>query len=329
MRRAAAWLMIAALTLGAPAPSFAYLKFGVRMGGTLINVKWNRPVAYFISDQPGNGVGATELRDAVSRAFSTWQDVPTASVQSQFLGFTQAQPGDVDGRTTFGFLNRPEMDRVLGATSIMLDAVTGEIIEADVFFNSRFTWSTAAAGEPGRVDLQSVALHEIGHLYGLGHSGIGETEIAGAGRRVLGSGAVMFPIALSAGSTADRILEPDDRAGISDLYPRGAFDESASSLSGRVTKNGAGVFGAHLAAFNLETGAIVGGFTLNAQGDFVIGALPPGPYLVRAEPLDDADPDSFFPDIVDVDYGVTYSPRVVIAPAGGNAAGVNIQVRPK
>jgi hypothetical protein len=329
MRRAAAWLMIAELTLGAPAPSFAYLKFGVRMGGTLINVRWNRPVAYFISDQPGNGVGATELRDAVSRAFSTWQDVPTASVQSQFLGFTQAQPGDVDGRTTFGFLNRPEMDRVLGATSIMLDAVTGEIIEADVFFNSRFTWSTAAAGEPGRVDLQSVALHEIGHLYGLGHSGIGETEIAGAGRRVLGSGAVMFPIALSAGSTADRILEPDDRAGISDLYPRGAFDESASSLSGRVTKNGAGVFGAHLAAFNLETGAIVGGFTLNAQGDFVIGALPPGPYLVRAEPLDDADPDSFFPDIVDVDYGVTYSPRVVIAPAGGNAAGVNIQVRPK
>jgi hypothetical protein len=329
MRRAAVWLMSAALTLGAPSPSFAYLKFGVRVGSTLINVKWNRPVAYFINDQPGNGVGATELRDAVSRAFSTWQDVPTGNVQSQFLGFTQAQPEDVDGRTTFGFLNRPEMDRVLGATSIMLDATSGEIIEADVFFNSRFTWSTAAGGEPGRVDLQSVALHEIGHLYGLGHSGIGETEFAGAGRRVLGSGAVMFPIALSAGATADRTLEPDDRAGISDLYPRGAFDESASSLSGRVTKNGAGVFGAHVAAFNLETGAIIGGFTLNTQGDFVIGALPPGPYLVRAEPLDDADPDSFFPGIVEVDYGVTYSSRVVIAPAGGNAADVNIQVRPK
>ncbi len=104
---------------------------------------------------------------------------------------------------------------------------------------------------------------------------------------------------------------------------------SASSISGRITKNGAGVFGAHIAAFNLETGEIVGGFTLNANGDYVIGALPPGPYVVRVEPLDDADPESFFPGITDVNFAVTYSPRLVIAPSGGNAEGVNVEVRPK
>jgi hypothetical protein len=174
-----------------------------------------------------------------------------------------------------------------------------------------------------------VALHEIGHLFGLGHSAIGETEMVAGGRRVLGTGAVMFPIALSDGSIADRALQPDDRAGIADLYPRADFDESASSISGRITKNGAGVFGAHIAAFNLETGAIVGGFTLNSNGDYVIGALPPGPYVVRVEPLDDADPESFFPGITDVNFTVTYSPRLVIAPSGGNAEGVNVEVRPK
>lgn len=329
MKRAVAALVVASIVIGLPAPAFAYLKFGVRIGGDLVNVRWNRSVSYFISERTVPGVSATDLRDAVGRAFATWQAVPTANVQSQLVGFTQAEPGEEDGRTTFGFLDRPELDRVLGATSIILDASSGEILEADVFFNGRFSWSTSPAGEPGRMDLQSVALHEIGHLFGLGHSAIGETEMVAGGRRVLGTGAVMFPIALSAGSIADRALQPDDRAGIADLYPRAGFDESASSISGRITKNGAGVFGAHIAAFNLETGEIVGGFTLNANGDYVIGALPPGPYVVRVEPLDDADPESFFPGITDVNFTVTYSPRLVIAPGGGNADGVNVEVRPK
>ena len=330
MKRAVAALVVASIVIGLPAPAFAYLKFGVRIGDNLVNVRWNRSVSYFISERtvPG-GVSATDLRDAVGRAFATWQAVPTANVQSQLVGFTQAEPGEEDGRTTFGFLDRPELDRVLGATSIILDASSGEILEADVFFNGRFSWSTSTAGEPGRMDLQSVAVHEIGHLFGLGHSAIGETEMVAGGRSVLGTGAVMFPIALSAGSIADRTLQPDDRAGIADLYPRAGFDESASSISGRVTKNGAGVFGAHLVAVNLETGQIVGGFTLNSNGDYVIGALPPGPYVVRVEPLDDADPESFFPGITDVDFAVTYSPRLVIAPRGGNADAVNVEVRPK
>ena len=62
-------------------------------------------------------------------------------------------------------------------------------------------------------------------------------------------------------------------------------------MSGRVTKNGQGVYGAHVVAFNLATGAMVGGFSLDSQGSFVIGDLRPGPYIVRTEPLDDGDTD--------------------------------------
>ena len=329
MNRIVVRVLVAILAIGSPSPAFAYLKFGVRVGGNLIDIRWNRTISYFVTDRGVPGVPSTELRDAIGRAFSTWQGASSAVVRSQFQSLTNAQPDGPDGRTTFGFVDRPDLDRVLGATSFFLDQRTGEIVEADVFFNSRFNWSTAANGEAGRTDLQSVALHEIGHLFGLGHSALGETEISGGGRRVVGSGAVMFPIAFTAGSTADRELQPDDRAGINDLYQTAEFGEQTSSIGGRITKNGNGVFGAHVAAFNLETGALVGGFSLESDGTYVVAGLSPGSYVVRVEPLDDGDLDSFFSGLVDVDFRVAYAERVVIAPAGGSSESVNIQVRPK
>lgn len=329
MRRLVAAALVWLIAVGSPAPASAYLKFGTRVGGDVIDVKWNRPIPYFIAERGVTGVPVASLRDTITRAFGTWQSVSTSRVQSQFQGFTISGPGNADGRTTFGFEDRPDLDRVLGATSLLLDAATGEIVEADVFFNSRFSWSTAAAGESGRVDLESVALHEIGHLLGLGHSALGETDNVAGGRRLVASGAVMFPIALTAGATADRILQPDDKAGISDLYPAAGFRETTSSISGRVTKNGSGVFGAHVVAFHLASGELIGGFTLNQDGQFVIGGLRAGTYVLRVEPLDDGDTESFFSGVVDIDFGVAYAPRLIIAPAGGGADPVDVSVRPK
>jgi hypothetical protein len=319
------WLM----AMGAQAPAFAYLKFGVRVASGVVDVHWRGAVPYFVNERPAPEVSAFQLRDAVARAFATWQAAPNTSLQTQFQGFTTAIPGAQDQRTTFGFVDRPELDRVLAATSFLLDGATGEILESDVFFNTRFNWSVAAAGEPGRIDLESVALHEIGHLLGLGHSALGETELIPGGRRVIASGTVMFPIAFSAGAIAERILQPDDLAGISELYPSSQFATMTSSISGRITKNGTGVYGAHAVAVNLETGAAVGGFSLNMEGDYVIAGLSPGAYVVRVEPLDDASTDSFFNGAIDIDFQVTYGPRVVIAPAGAGSDPLNVAVRPK
>ncbi|MCY0683004.1 hypothetical protein, partial [Klebsiella pneumoniae] len=89
----------------------------------------------------------------------TWEEVPTASVAFQFVGFTSAVPFEDDGISTLGFDAAPDLDRVLGATTFVVDTLTGEIVESDVFFNSIFTWSTAQAGDASRFDLQSVATH--------------------------------------------------------------------------------------------------------------------------------------------------------------------------
>jgi hypothetical protein len=323
---------IALIVLG-PIPARAYMKFGVQVGTRQVELKWvQSPVRYFVSDRGAPGVSANDLQGAASRAFTKWQNVATASVTYQFAGFTAALPLDEDGLSTIGFAPRPDLDRVLAATNFLFDTTTGELLESDIFFNTAFSWSVAQSGEAGRYDLESIALHEEGHFSGLGHSALGETEVfADSGRRVIGAEAVMFPIAFSAGSIVGRTLRADDIAGISDLYPESGFNTSMGSVSGIVTKNGRGVFGAHIAAFNPKTGELVGNFSLNDEGRFGIEGLAPGPYVIRVEPLDDADPESFFESDqrVDVNFRVTLFDRLVVAPSGGSSGDIEITVLAK
>jgi hypothetical protein len=274
-------------------------------------------------------VSASAMQAAVTRAFATWEGVPTASVSFAFVGFTSASPFADDGLSVIGFQSEPSEDRVLGSTGFTIDTLTGEIVEADIFLNSAFLWSTSDAGDPSRFDLGSVVLHEIGHFLGLGHSALGETEMTGPdSRRVLASGSVMFPIAFGRGNTLDRTLQPDDIAGVSVVYPAAGFAQQTGTIRGRVQKDGQGVFGAHVVAYNVRTGTMIGAFSLNASGDFEIAGLSPGPHVVRVEPLDDASIESFFDatDPVDADFAVTYADRLVIVRAGGDSPSVDINV---
>lgn len=314
-------------------PVQAYLHFTTTRGGQPMVLKWQRtPVRWFATDRGVSGVSASDFQAAMARAFATWEAVPTAAISFQFSGFTRSQPVEDDGVSVLGFQDHPEMERVLGATGFLIDTVTGEIVESDIFFNSVMPWSTAAAGDPARFDLESVAVHEIGHFLGLAHSALGETETRPeGGRRVLASGSVMFPIAFGRGITHDRELQADDIAGVSDLYPDAGFRQETGVARGRVTRNGGGVQGAHVIAFHPETGRVIAGFTLNRDGEFQIAGLSPGPHVIRVEPLDDADTESFFSrrDPIDVNFQVAFHNRLFIAPAGGEGERLTVSVRPK
>jgi hypothetical protein len=313
-------------------PTAAYLKLGTRVGGRTVTMEWRQfPIRYFVTNRDVDGVTAQQFSTAVQRAFLTWQGVPNTQTSSTFVGFTQANPSSGDGATVLGFQNHPELDRTLAATNFFIDSTTGEIVESDIFFNSAFIWSTADAGVSGRFDVESIALHEIGHLFGLSHSALGETELRAGGRRVLGAEAVMFPIAFSAGDITGRRLRADDVAGLSDIYGNQSFQRQTGSVSGKVTKNGRGVLGAHVVAFNPASGKLVGGFSLSDDGAFVIAGLEPGPQVLRAEPLDDGDLSSFFDATmnVDIDFQVKFSDNVVVVPRGGGTRNIEIKVLPK
>ena len=333
--RRAAVLLSAALALGLTQPTAAYQTFGITVGTKVVRVKWSRlPVRYAVTDRGVPGVSSAQFRDAAARAFATWQGVPSASVSATFTGFTSAEPGDEDNQNTLGFASRPELSRVLGSTSYLIDDTTGEILEADIFVNAVFPWSVSASGEAGKFDLEAIILHETGHLFGLGHSALGETElVAGGGRRLIAAQSVMFPITFGTGIVTDRVPRPDDVAGLAEVYPASGAATETGSATGRVTKGGQGVFGAHVVAFNPATGNLVGNFTTDTQGGVTITGLAPGPYIIRVEPLDDAELDSFF-DVsaapsVDINFRVTYSPSFVVVPRGGASKPFEVKVTAK
>ena len=53
--------------------------------------------------------------------------------------------------------------------------------------------------------------------------------------------------------------------------------------------------------------------------------------MIRVEPIDDADIDSFFElDAgVDVDFRAAYHDRLVVVPRGGDSGGIEVEVQPK
>jgi hypothetical protein len=335
-RRLRAPVMLAAAlatVVGLTADLRSYLKLGYDAGGTLVGLQWTQqPIRYSVTNRDVPGATAAQLQAAVANAFGQWSRPASVEIASQFSGFTAADPFVEDSVSVIGFKARPDLDRTLGATTFVIDDPTGAILEADIFLNSTFAWSAASGGEANKFDVESVIVHELGHFLGLGHTALGETELRpGGGRAVLGKRAVMFPIAYPAGSIADRTLQADDIAGITDLYGDVAAQQDLGAIQGRVTLNGKGVFGAHVTAFNPATGDLVSGFTLNGNGDFVIASLVPGQYVVRVEPMDDVDADTFFDSDTPVNVGfrVTYHARPVAVPAGGAGAAITIAVKAK
>jgi hypothetical protein len=177
-------------------------------------LRWNRRNVSFYLDADGTrDITTQEDAQAIQRAIQSWNNVACSDFTLQQVGTithtntivttnrTDGQNAVVwieDNRWTFG-------SYVLAVTTPVFDN-NGRISEADISFNGYQTrWSTnlSQAG-----DVESVAVHEFGHFFGLQHVLGGES---------MAEPPTMAPFADPYGKT--RSLTPDDQQGLCYLYP--------------------------------------------------------------------------------------------------------------
>ncbi|MBI4475306.1 MAG: matrixin family metalloprotease [Acidobacteria bacterium] len=258
----------------------------------IVQERWKAfPVEWRMNPQRGSNVtGTREQADVIRQSAAVWQALTTASISLTEGSATDAsvkpgldrvnlitsnitaaeyRGGGALGITVVAFSLFREPNAVNDPLGRPLE-FPGQILEADITFNPLEQFTTNAAAVADRIDLQSVATHEIGHFLGLDHTPL----ISGT----------MFPT-IGSGFNYARALSTDDIAAISTIYPAASF-ATKGKLSGSVrTTANAPVYGAIVVAVN-SSGQPVASAITNPSGTYTIEGLDAGAYTVYAEPMD-------------------------------------------
>jgi len=237
-------------------------------------------IRYHVPTEGWSTANRTNELNSIRAAFALWQSVPGVRVK-----FEESTP--LNGVTDVSFQDGVNMvvwlrsNRMIngglthfpfGATGMTILAGTGtdEIIaEADIVLNRDLPWFTEF--DPQRtsgINVESVVLHEVGHLLGLNHAAVG--------------GATMFWYA-SPGIAATAGLSTDDVSGIRTVY--GVNGAATGKVAGTISVNGSGLKGAVVIAEDAQ-GRVVAAVMSRNGGNYEMAGLPPGDFRLRVTPLD-------------------------------------------
>lgn len=171
---------------------------------TLLSGNWNyqtNPMGEPMVVDDNTPDTAGEL-DAILAAMSTW-DNAGAKFKFTYGGRAGNPAPTYDGVNQIRW--EPRYDATWLAVCTWWSS-SGRILEADIIFNERYDWASGDTIPIGTYDVQSVALHELGHVLGLGHSAppaIMQTVIgSGLKRRVLTSDDINGLLAIYGSSTS-------------------------------------------------------------------------------------------------------------------------------
>lgn len=293
---------------------------------------------------PVNALGAAALQE-LDRARLNWNRISAAQVNFQEFDTTSvASANSRDGVNIITFEDTSEnntsvqntgskVSSVLAVTvySYQLSPTPGKIVGADIVFNPKLQQSATPARfgsdttDESIRDLQSILVHELGHVLGADHSGI--------------LSASMAPV-IKKRDFHQRIPSFDDMAFATEAYPNPALASSFATIQGKVTKSGAALPAGHLVAFDPDQNILVGAIT-DRDGSYKITGLPPGNYRLVVEPFDgpvrgkDLKPtltsDSPYYTSADLNFPTTFrggesSPTVHTVSSGSDVKGADIDI---
>ena len=164
-------------------------------------------------------------------------------------------------------------------TSLILQAII--LVRRDLDYTTAYTEATAS-----RPFLETVLLHELGHVLGANHSPLGTATLWWTS---------------GAGANAAAGLSADDVAFAQSVYGIPKTLAGLGRISGTVRVNGAPTLGAMVLA-ERTNGIVVASTVSRANGTYELAGLPPDAYQLRAVPLDpDAGNDAFLVRGLDLD----------------------------
>lgn len=180
----------------------------------------------------------------IRSAFTTWSNVPGLNLIIQEMGTFSSSPSSSDRKNVVNWITsqwtslsfRPP-NNALAVTLLSFDAGSGDITDADIYFNAQnYNWGiVGGAGTGSLIDVQNIATHEVGHLLGIDHSSeeFFESDAALAD-------ATMY-YASGAGETERRDLADDDTKAIAALYSNSSASTPTISAVNQLDTSNEGV----------------------------------------------------------------------------------------
>ena len=311
---------------------FCFLMNIVQAGGPLIVNRNGEPVTWDVNQPvpftPDLGtLGTLSNSEAVqitNELFNVWANVSTASITFQQEGQLAE---DITGSNVLAFFNNLTSDvspiifdddgsitdalNGVGANTNIIgfagpefisltNGIISSIVSGSAVMNGRFFDGLPNPNDLALADFRGTFAHEFGHYIGLAHTQINLDQLSLFDPTTL---PLMFPFALDG---IGEILQADDVAAVSSLYPTASFVESTGIIQGRVFLPG-GVTqfqGANVIARMVSNSKVAtvssfsGVFHLDPQdpgfggspdsqlvGFYKINGLEPGDYIVLIEQI--------------------------------------------